>query len=84
MTPGVAVVRLLVKLKIAAPPVAGLDTSAGIPDGMTKAEWKKKVKEERREKCKSKNPVRVCSCYFLVFIFVIACPIAINRICRNI
>ena len=40
----------------------GLDTSAGIPDGMTKAEWKKKVKEEKREKRKSKIPVRSCCC----------------------
>ncbi len=37
----------------------GLDTSAGIPEGMTKAEWKKKVKEEKREKRKTKIPVRV-------------------------
>ncbi len=36
----------------------GLDTSAGIPEGMTKAEWKKKVKEEKREKRKTKIPVR--------------------------
>ncbi len=35
-----------------------LDTSAGIPDGMSKAEWKKKVKEEKREKRKTKVPVR--------------------------
>jgi hypothetical protein len=69
VTPGVAVARLSGKLKIAAPPVAGLDTSAGIPDGMTKAEWKKKVKEERREKCKSKNHVRVCSSYCSCFYF---------------
>ena len=39
-----------------------LDTSAGIPDGMSKAEWKKKVKEEKREKRKTKIPVRACCC----------------------
>jgi hypothetical protein len=37
----------------------GLDTSAGIPEGMSKAEWKKKVKEEKREKRKTKVPVRL-------------------------
>ena len=36
-----------------------MDTSAGIPEGMSKAEWKKKVKEEKREKRKTKVPVRL-------------------------
>jgi hypothetical protein len=45
-----------------------VDTSAGIPQGMTKAEWKQKVKEERREKRKTKIPVR-CRLPFTQFAF---------------
>ena len=63
-----------------------LDTSAGIPDGMSKAEWKKKVKEEKREKRKTKIPVRVCccfGCFWVVFAVQCFCCVS-DRPRRNI
>jgi hypothetical protein len=59
-----------------------LDTSAGIPEGMSKAEWKKKVKEEKREKRKTKIPVRACCC-LSVFVSCVQCSCCVSDCLRR-
>jgi hypothetical protein len=59
-----------------------LDTSGGIPEGMSKAEWKKKVKEEKREKRKTKIPVRACCC-LSVFVSCVQCSCCANYSLRR-